>query len=113
MTRKLKPVTQADEITIQRAIIELRMIRDNLKKANALQAVGAVRRAIKSTEGALRHTSRCLDVQDRRAAKVAAEMKDITGSLVRIFQASDFGGVATREYVGPGSFVGLDVDLSK
>jgi hypothetical protein len=64
MTRKLKPATDADANRINRALYDLRMVRDDLKRAGADQAVIAVRHAIKSTEGALRHVARRIGQPD-------------------------------------------------
>lgn len=55
---KLRPATEDDVDTIDMAIGNLRVARDDLREAGAVRAALAVSRAIKSAEGALRHAER-------------------------------------------------------
>jgi hypothetical protein len=51
-------VHEGDLERVEGAIIQLRQARDLLHKAGATKALEKVRRALKSAEGARRHTSR-------------------------------------------------------
>lgn len=52
---KMQPATDSDVATIDGALSDLRSARTRLVEAKATKAAGAVRRAIKSAEGARRH----------------------------------------------------------
>lgn len=55
---KLRPASYTQILCVQMALRRLREARDDLKAANCPAATEAVRHALKSTEGALRHASR-------------------------------------------------------
>jgi hypothetical protein len=55
---KLCKYKKGDCTLVQDAIVKLRQARELLKKAGATRASDKVRRALKSAEGAERHTSR-------------------------------------------------------
>jgi hypothetical protein len=55
MAKKVRTVTPDQVRTIKLALSQLQGARDSLKYAEATVAVKAVRRALKSAEGALRH----------------------------------------------------------
>jgi len=55
MTRTIKPATPQQEIYLVMAINLLRTAMDHAQKADAPRAVAAIRRALKSAEGAQRH----------------------------------------------------------
>lgn len=58
MSRKLRAVTGGDVARIQGAINTLRRAKKTLRDAGAKKAAAYVARAMKSTEGALRHAER-------------------------------------------------------
>ncbi len=55
---KLRKYNQGDLGLVQDAVVKLRQARDLLKKAGVTRATDKVRTALKSAEGAERHTSR-------------------------------------------------------
>lgn len=55
MAGKIKPADPLDERRVSYAAACLRIARDELVEAGALRAADKVRKALKSTEGALRH----------------------------------------------------------
>lgn len=57
MSPQLEPATDEQAASIERAILDLRRARDLLAYAKATKAAAAVRRAIKSADGARRHVT--------------------------------------------------------
>ena len=57
MTNHIQPATESDVRSIALAQVHLRRARDLLATAKASKAVVAVRRAIKSADGARRHVA--------------------------------------------------------
>jgi len=55
---KMRPGTQAQATDVQLAINYLKLARECLRRADSPKALEAVRRALKSTEGAQRHVER-------------------------------------------------------
>lgn len=55
MTRPLKPATAQQEIYLTMAVNLLRIARDHAERSGSPRAVAAIRRALKSAEGAQRH----------------------------------------------------------
>ena len=58
MPRALRRVTAAQFTSLELAVASLRTARRHLTRAGAIQARRAAHRAVKSTEGALRHAER-------------------------------------------------------
>lgn len=58
MIRRLTPATAVDVLLVEAALFHLRRARRDLRLAGCPQAAAKVARAIKSTEGALRHAHR-------------------------------------------------------
>lgn len=83
---KLRPATLAQKQEARYALSALREVRDALKLADCPQALAAVRRAIKSTDGALRHVERryaqCAHLPPSTAARVllTPAVKQIDGA---------------------------------
>jgi hypothetical protein len=55
LARKIKPATLRDILISKRGLELLKEARDCFKKANAPRATAAIRKAIKSAEGAVNH----------------------------------------------------------
>lgn len=87
MARKLQPATADDVTSVLDALANLRSARDRLAKAGATSALEAVRSAIKSTEGALRHVQRryreTLDAQRREDVTTTREHYATTGESLK------------------------------
>jgi hypothetical protein len=62
----VRPLPQTDINNIMLAIHDLKMTRDRLRFAGADKAANYVARALKSTEGALRHAQNKLNRQERK-----------------------------------------------
>ena len=63
--RKLRSVSAQDGDLIRHYIYKLRIIRSGLRSLGASKAAAYVQRALKSTEGALRHSERAIEQQAR------------------------------------------------
>lgn len=79
---KLRTVTASDERDLDRALWALRVALKRAKYARTPNAAKAIRRAIKSTEGARRHVIGVLGRQARAAALPDDGIYDESGMLV-------------------------------
>ena len=57
MALSIKPANDEQALSLDRALTDLRRVRDLLKHAGATKSAAKVRSAIKSAEGARRHMS--------------------------------------------------------
>ncbi len=63
---KLREFKTGDLVTVEIVIMNLRDIRDRLKRVGAHQTVRKIRSALKSAEGARRHIIRIKNEKERR-----------------------------------------------